>query len=64
MIQVTFENICKMFASFEPGPALHDLDEWFRGMVAGLRAIPLYIPGTVNHHALKVPTLYTITAFF
>uniref|UniRef100_A0A1D1XNZ6 Ent-kaurenoic acid oxidase 2 n=1 Tax=Anthurium amnicola TaxID=1678845 RepID=A0A1D1XNZ6_9ARAE len=51
--KVTFENICKMFASMEPGPLLDSLDQSYAGLLAGIRAYPLNLPGTAFHHALK-----------
>ncbi|KAM7475595.1 hypothetical protein LguiB_022838 [Lonicera macranthoides] len=51
--KVTFENIGNFFAGFEPGPVLDALDELFAGMVHGIRAYPLDIPGTAYHHALQ-----------
>ncbi|KAL2482449.1 Ent-kaurenoic acid oxidase 1 [Forsythia ovata] len=51
--KVTFENIGKYFASFEPGPVLDNLDELFKGLVKGFRATPINLPGTTYHHALK-----------
>lgn len=59
-LQVTFENIGKMFASFEPGPVLENLDAYFQGIMHGIRAIPLKCPGTAYYRALQVsyhPTL-------
>ncbi|GKV14134.1 hypothetical protein SLEP1_g25047 [Rubroshorea leprosula] len=51
--KLTFENIGKLFASLEPGPALDDMDRLFGGVVKGIRAQPLNFPGTAYHHALK-----------
>ncbi|GAA0160695.1 oxygenase [Lithospermum erythrorhizon] len=51
--KVTFENIGKYFASFEPGPVLDILDELFIGMMNGVRANPNNIPGTAYHYALQ-----------
>ncbi|VAH25367.1 unnamed protein product [Triticum turgidum subsp. durum] len=51
--QVTFANICKMFISMEPSPLTCQIDRWFAGLVAGLRAFPLDFPGTAFHGARK-----------
>ncbi|PWA78421.1 cytochrome P450 [Artemisia annua] len=51
--KVTFENIGMYFASFEPGPILDKLDEYFAGMVKGFRASRLNIPGSTFYHALQ-----------
>uniref|UniRef100_A0A0E0M745 Ent-kaurenoic acid oxidase n=1 Tax=Oryza punctata TaxID=4537 RepID=A0A0E0M745_ORYPU len=51
--KVTFENICRTFVSMEPSPATAKIDEWFAGLVAGLRAFQLDMPGTAFHHARK-----------
>ncbi|KAI3454617.1 hypothetical protein Pfo_011280 [Paulownia fortunei] len=51
--KVTFANIGKYFASFEPGLVLDTLDELFKGLLHGIRAYPLNFPGTAFHHALQ-----------
>uniref|UniRef100_M8B5H8 Ent-kaurenoic acid oxidase 1 n=1 Tax=Aegilops tauschii TaxID=37682 RepID=M8B5H8_AEGTA len=51
--KVTFANICKMFISMEPSPLTCQIDRWFAGLVAGLRAFPLDFPGTAFHGARK-----------
>lgn len=51
--KVTFANICKMFVSMEPSPLTAQIDNWFGGLVAGLRAFPLDFPGTAFHRARK-----------
>ncbi|KAI3766806.1 hypothetical protein L2E82_16880 [Cichorium intybus] len=51
--KVTFENIGKYFASFEPGPTLDKLKEHFAGMLRGFRAYPLNIPGSSFYRALQ-----------
>ncbi|KAJ9567282.1 hypothetical protein OSB04_003248 [Centaurea solstitialis] len=51
--KVTFENIGMYFASFKPGPTLGALDEYFTGLVSGIRSYPLNIPGFAYHHALQ-----------
>ncbi|XP_030439688.2 ent-kaurenoic acid oxidase 1-like [Syzygium oleosum] len=51
--KVTFENIGKLFASFEPGPQLEKMDRLFHDMLKGVRAQPLNFPGTTYHRALQ-----------
>ncbi|CAN0829576.1 Ent-kaurenoic acid oxidase [Linum grandiflorum] len=51
--QVTFENIGRLFASLEAGPELNEIDDLFKGVTQGLRAVPLNLPGTAYHHALQ-----------
>ncbi|KAI3888566.1 hypothetical protein MKW92_005532 [Papaver armeniacum] len=51
--KVTFANIGKMFANFEPGPVLDLLDGYFAGILGGVRAQRINVPGTAYHHALK-----------
>ncbi|KAK4437111.1 Beta-amyrin 11-oxidase [Sesamum alatum] len=51
--KVTFANIGKFFASFEPGLVLDTLDELFKGLTAGFRAYPLNFPGTAFHRAMQ-----------
>ncbi|KAL8457331.1 hypothetical protein ACS0TY_035253 [Phlomoides rotata] len=51
--KVTLANIGKYFASFEPGHVLDTLDELYKGVVHGLRAYPLDLPGTDLHYALQ-----------
>ncbi|TQD81406.1 hypothetical protein C1H46_033047 [Malus baccata] len=51
--RVTFENIGKLFLRLEPGPLLDTMDNLFTGLVAGLRAHPLNIPGSAYRHALQ-----------
>ncbi|KAK3030718.1 hypothetical protein RJ639_037215, partial [Escallonia herrerae] len=54
--KVTFANITKHFAGFEPGPVLDTLDELFKGVMHGFRAYPLDFPGTAYHHAIQCHT--------
>ncbi|TXG68428.1 hypothetical protein EZV62_003363 [Acer yangbiense] len=49
--KVTFENIGKLFVSFEPGPRLESLEKLFQGLTKGFRAHPFNFPGTAYHHA-------------
>ncbi|KAK3151265.1 hypothetical protein QOZ80_3AG0243750 [Eleusine coracana subsp. coracana] len=51
--KVTFENICKMFISMEPSPLTDMIDGWFAGLVAGIRAFPLDLPGIAFRHARR-----------
>ncbi|RLM73454.1 ent-kaurenoic acid oxidase 1-like [Panicum miliaceum] len=51
--KVTFENICKMFVSIEPSPLTEEMDAWFAGLLGGLRAFPLDLPGTAFRRALR-----------
>ncbi|XP_010935390.1 ent-kaurenoic acid oxidase 2 [Elaeis guineensis] len=51
--KVTFENICKLFVSMDPSPVTDAIDQWFEGLVKGLRAYPINFPGSAVHHALK-----------
>ncbi|KAF9607493.1 hypothetical protein IFM89_036443 [Coptis chinensis] len=51
--KVTFENIGNIFVSFEPGPLLDMLDQYFTGLLGGVRALHLYIPGTAYYHAFQ-----------
>ncbi|KAK7827619.1 ent-kaurenoic acid oxidase 2 [Quercus suber] len=51
--KLTFENIGKLFVSFEPGPHLDNMDKLFAGLVHGVMAYPLNFPGTAHHHALQ-----------
>ena len=59
-MQVTFENICKMFMSMEPSPLTEEMDAWFAGLLGGLRAFPLDLPGTAFRRALRVRTYVSI----
>ncbi|KAK1578994.1 hypothetical protein Q3G72_034804 [Acer saccharum] len=49
--KVTFENIGKLFVSFEPGPRLESMEKLFQGLTKGFRAHPFNFPGTAYHHA-------------
>jgi ent-kaurenoic acid hydroxylase len=49
--KVTFENIGELFVSFEPGPHLETMSKLFKGVVQGVRAQPLNIPGSARYHA-------------
>ncbi|XP_059077046.1 ent-kaurenoic acid oxidase 2 isoform X2 [Cryptomeria japonica] len=49
-----FSNICSLLLSFQRGPLLESMEMMYRGLLAGLRAQPINIPGTAFHYALKV----------
>ncbi|WOH10489.1 hypothetical protein DCAR_0729958 [Daucus carota subsp. sativus] len=51
--KVTFENIGSFFASLEPGPGLDTLDKLFTGILKGMRASTVNVPGSAYHHALQ-----------
>ncbi|KAF9604857.1 hypothetical protein IFM89_010532 [Coptis chinensis] len=51
--KITFENICNIFVSFKPGPLLDMMDQYFSGVLGGVRAQPLNIPGTAYYRALQ-----------
>lgn len=51
---MTFENIGRLFAGLEPGPLLDTMDQLFAGMMKGIRANPINLPGSAYHHALQV----------
>nr|BAJ98009.1 predicted protein [Hordeum vulgare subsp. vulgare] len=51
--KVTFAIICKMFISMEPSPMTNKIDQWFGGLVDGVRAFPLNFPGTASHGGRK-----------
>ncbi|KAK4837324.1 hypothetical protein QYF36_004568 [Acer negundo] len=49
--KVTFENIGKLFVSFESGPRMESMEKLFQGLLKGIRAHPFNFPGTAYHHA-------------
>ncbi|XP_012571155.2 ent-kaurenoic acid oxidase 2-like [Cicer arietinum] len=51
--KLTFENIGKLFMGKKPGPLLHSLDKLYQGLLLGVRAYPINIPGFAYHHALQ-----------
>ncbi|KEH17087.1 cytochrome P450 family 90 protein [Medicago truncatula] len=51
--KLSFENIGKLFMGKEPGPFLNSLDKLYQGLLPGVRAYPLNIPGFAYHHALQ-----------
>ncbi|KAK6924952.1 hypothetical protein RJ641_009278 [Dillenia turbinata] len=52
--KVTFENIGNLFANIEPGPLLDILDRLFVGLLAGVGAQKLCVPGTAYYHAIQL----------
>ncbi|KAF3437799.1 hypothetical protein FNV43_RR20555 [Rhamnella rubrinervis] len=52
--KVTFENIGKLFVSFEPGPLLEPMFKLFKGVIQGIRTQPLNIPGSASYHGRQV----------
>ncbi|XVF09154.1 hypothetical protein REPUB_Repub07fG0067200 [Reevesia pubescens] len=51
--RLTMVNIGKYFASIEAGPLLDTIDKLFDGMVKGIRAHPLNLPGTAAYHGVQ-----------
>ncbi|KAI7986459.1 Ent-kaurenoic acid oxidase 2 [Camellia lanceoleosa] len=51
--RMTFENIGKLFISMEPGPLLDTMVHCFVGLLKGVRAQPIKLPGTAYHYALQ-----------
>ncbi|XP_038703549.1 ent-kaurenoic acid oxidase 2-like [Tripterygium wilfordii] len=51
--KVTFENIGRLFVSMEPGPLLDFINKLCQGIVKGIRAQPLHLPGTASHYGTK-----------
>lgn len=52
-MQLTFENIGKLFMGKEPSPLLNLLDKLYQDLLLGVRAYPVNIPGFAYHHALQ-----------
>ncbi|KAF7081993.1 hypothetical protein CFC21_085883 [Triticum aestivum] len=52
MKKVMFGNICKTFISLDPSPFTEKMEKLFVGLVDGIMAFPLNIPGTASHHGL------------
>ncbi|KAH9307399.1 hypothetical protein KI387_035310, partial [Taxus chinensis] len=50
---LSFSNICSFLLSFQRGPMLGSMETMYRGLLAGLRAQPINIPGTAFHYAIK-----------
>jgi hypothetical protein len=53
-MQLTLGNIGKLFLGKESGPFINSLDKLYQGVLPGVRAYPINIPGFAYHHALKV----------
>lgn len=51
--KITLQNIGMYFASFESSPTIDKLDQYFDGLVAGVRSYRLNIPGFAYHRALQ-----------
>ncbi|KAH9307400.1 hypothetical protein KI387_035311, partial [Taxus chinensis] len=51
--EVTFSNICGLLFSFQSAPLLKKMQNIYRGLLGGLRAQPINLPGTAFHTALK-----------
>ncbi|KAL5723847.1 ent-kaurenoic acid monooxygenase [Ranunculus cassubicifolius] len=51
--KVTLQNICSMFVSFKPGPLLDMIEKYVAGVLGGVRAQPLNIPGTSFRHGVQ-----------
>ncbi|KAL6175554.1 hypothetical protein ACLB2K_052193 [Fragaria x ananassa] len=49
--KLSFENIGQLFISMDPGPLLDTIDNLFTGLLKGVRAQPINIPGFAYHHA-------------
>ncbi|XP_039115579.1 ent-kaurenoic acid oxidase 2-like isoform X2 [Dioscorea cayenensis subsp. rotundata] len=50
---VTFRIICDALVSFKSTALLDKMESLYRGIMAGIRAMTINIPGTAFHHALK-----------
>ncbi|XP_057845932.2 ent-kaurenoic acid oxidase 2 [Cryptomeria japonica] len=51
--EVQFSNICRLLFSFQSAPMLKEMRRIYTGLVAGLRAQPINLPGTAFHSAVK-----------
>ncbi|KAI5077204.1 hypothetical protein GOP47_0007028 [Adiantum capillus-veneris] len=51
--QVTFEEICDSFLSLNSGPLVKKMLGFTRGLVGGVRAFPINIPGFTYYNALQ-----------
>jgi ent-kaurenoic acid hydroxylase len=56
-MQLTLENIGKLFLGKDSGPFINSLDKLYQGVLPGVRAYPINIPGFAYHHALQVHML-------
>ncbi|CAI8596140.1 unnamed protein product [Vicia faba] len=52
-MQLSLENIGKLFLGKEPGLFLNSLDKLYQGVLPGVRAYPINIPGFTYHYALQ-----------
>ncbi|XP_058784727.1 ent-kaurenoic acid oxidase 1-like [Vicia villosa] len=52
-MQMSFENIGKLFLGKEPVLFLNSLDKLYQGVLPGVRAYPINIFGFAYHHALR-----------
>lgn len=48
-----FECICEIFISMKPSPLTEKMNKWYVGLIGGIRALPLDLPGTSHNHARK-----------
>ncbi|WJX30934.1 ent-kaurenoic acid monooxygenase [Trifolium repens] len=51
--KLTLENIGKLFLGKDSGPFINSLDKLYQGVLPGVRAYPINIPGFAYHHALQ-----------
>lgn len=56
--KLSFQSICSMFVSMEPSPLTEEMEGWFAGLLGGLRAFPIDLPGTPFRRARKVLLLH------
>jgi hypothetical protein len=56
-MQLTFDNIGKLFMSMESGPLLQSIDKFYQALLLGVRAYPINVPGFAYHRALQVHVL-------
>lgn len=52
-MQMSFEIIGKLFLGKESDLFLNSLDKLYQGVLPGIRAYPINIPGFAYHHALR-----------
>ncbi|KAJ6800729.1 ent-kaurenoic acid oxidase 2-like [Iris pallida] len=50
---ITFRNICDVLVSFKSKTLLDTMEADYRGLMAGLRAMTINVPGTAFHHAIN-----------
>ncbi|GLJ23897.1 hypothetical protein SUGI_0454120 [Cryptomeria japonica] len=51
---LAFSNICSLLISFQRSPMLENMERMYRGLLAGMRASPINMPGTAFHYSLQV----------